>query len=65
MKEMEILQCAETSMVKGMCGVQLNDIKRSKHLLLMSGLDETIVQLAVANNVNCNGHVFRREDVYV
>ena len=45
-----------------MCGVQLKDRKRSKDLMLMLGLNETIDQLATANSVRWNGHVSKRED---
>ena len=45
-------------MVRTMCEVQLKDRKRSKDLMLMLGLNETIGQLAMA----WHGHVLRRED---
>ena len=35
-------------MVREMCGVQLNYGKRSKDLMYMLGLNETIDQLAIA-----------------
>ena len=41
----------ERSMVRAMCGVQLNDRKRTKDLMLMLGLNETIDQLAMASSV--------------
>ena len=34
-----------------MCGVQLKDRKKSAGLMLMLGLNETIDQMAIANNV--------------
>ena len=34
--------------MRAMCGVQLRDMKRSKDLMLMLVLNETIDQLAVA-----------------
>ena len=52
-------------MVRAMCGLQLKDRKRSKHLVLMLGLNETIDQLAMANSVRWDGHVLRREDGHV
>ena len=39
-------------MVKAMCGVQLKDRKRAKHLMLMFGLNKCIVELAMANSVH-------------
>ena len=45
-----------------MCGVQLNDRKRSTDLMFMRGLKETIDQLAMACSVRWYGHVLRRED---
>ena len=59
---MEILQRTEGSMVRAMCGVQLKGRKRSMDLMLMLGLNETMVQLAMANSVRWYGHVLRRED---
>ena len=55
--EMEILRRTERSMVRSMCGVQLNDIKRSTDLMFMLGLREPIDQLAMANSVRWHGHV--------
>ena len=48
-------------MVRAICGVQLNDRKRSTGLLFMLGLYETTGLLAMANNVCWYGHVLRRE----
>ena len=50
--EMGILRRTERSMVRAMCGVQLKDRKRSKDLMLMLGLNETIDQLAMANSAH-------------
>ena len=36
-------------MVRAMCGVQLEDRKRSTDLMIMLGLNETADQLAMAN----------------
>ena len=62
---MEILQRTERSMVRAMCGLQLNDRKISTDLMFMLGLKETIDQLAMANSVRSCGHVLRREDCYI
>ena len=53
------------SIVTEMCGVQLNDRKRSTDLIFMLGLKETIDQLAMAHIVHWYGHVLRREDGYI
>ena len=45
-----------------MCGVHLKDRKRSKDLMYLLCLNETIDQLAMANNVRWHCHVLRRED---
>ena len=45
--------------MRAMCGVQLNDRKRSTDLMFMLGLKETIDQLAMANSVPWYGHVLR------
>ena len=47
-------------MVRAMCGVQLNDRKRSTDLMFMLGLKETIDQLAMASSVRWYVHVLRR-----
>ena len=47
------------------CGVHLNDKKRSRELMLVLCLNETIYQLAMANSVGCYVHVLRREDGHV
>ena len=41
--------------MRAMCGVQLKDRKRSIDLMFMLGLNETIDQLAMANNVEERG----------
>ena len=41
----------ERSMVRAMCGVQLNDRQLSTDLMLKLGLNETTDQFPVANNV--------------
>ena len=46
-----ILRRAERSMVRAMRGVHVKDKKRSTDLMFMLGLNETIDQLAMANNV--------------
>ena len=52
-------------MVRGACGVQLKDRKRSTDLMSMLGLNETIDQLAMANSVLWHGNVLRRKDGHV
>ena len=52
-------------MVRVMCGVQLEDRKRSMDLMLMLGLNETTYKLVIANSVRWYGHVLRREDGHV
>ena len=49
-------------MVRAMCGVLLNDRKRSTNLMFMLGLNKTIDQLAMASCVCLYAHVLRRED---
>ena len=49
-------------MVRAMCDVQLKDRKRSRDLMFVLGLSETIVHLAMTNSVCWYGHVLRRED---
>ena len=44
-------------MVRAMCGVQLNDRKRAKDLIVMLGNND---QMAMANSVCWHGHVLRR-----
>ena len=46
--EMKILQ-TEKCMVRAMCGVQVEDRKRPKDLMLRLGLNETIDWLAMEN----------------
>ena len=48
--------------MREMCGVQLQERKRSTDLMFMLCLKETIDQLAVANSVCWHGHVLRRDD---
>ena len=45
--------------MRAMCVLQLNDIRRSKELML--GLIEAIDQFAIANSVSWYDHVLRRE----
>ena len=55
----------ERSMLRAMCGLQLNNRKRSTDLIFMVGLIETVGQLAMADSVCWYGHVLRREDGHV
>ena len=52
-------------MVREICGVQLNDTKRSIDMMFMLGLSETMRHLAIANSVCWYGHVLRREGGHV
>ena len=52
-------------MLRAMCGVQLSSTNRSKDLMFMLGLNRTIDQLAMVNNVHWYDHVLRREDGHV
>ena len=49
--EIGILQRTEGAMVRNMCGVKLMDEKSTNDLMQMMDLNETIDQLARANNV--------------
>ena len=42
--------------------VKLKGGNRSRDLMFMLGLKETMDQLAMANSVRCYGHVLRRVD---
>ena len=57
-RDMLIFQRTERSMVRVMCGVQLNDRKGAKDFML--ALNDTIDQLAMANSVHWYGHVIER-----
>ena len=63
--EMGILQMTGRSSVSAMCGVQLNDRKRSVDFKFMLGLNEATNQLSMANNAHWYGYVLRREDGHV
>ena len=52
-------------MVRAMCGVKLMEKKRTEDLMEMSGLKETVVQMAKVNGVRQYGHVLRRNDGHV
>ena len=52
----------EGSMVKAMCGRQLKD---TRDLMSMLGLNESIDQLAMANSVHWYSHVLSREDYHL
>ena len=45
---------------RAMCGAQLKDRTRAKDIILMSGLNATIDQLAMANSLYLHGHVLTR-----
>ena len=59
--EMGILRRTERSMVRLMCGEQHKTEKDSTNLMFMLGLNETIVQLAIANSVCWQSAVEERE----
>jgi hypothetical protein len=63
--EMAILRRTERAMVRAMCGAKLMDKKRTKDLMEMLGLEETMDQMAMANGVRWYGHVLRRDDEHV
>ena len=52
-------------MVRAMCGVQHKDRRKSKYLMFVLVLTETMDQLATVNSVHWYGHVLRREDKHV
>ena len=52
-------------MVRAMCVLQVKSRKRSKDLLFMLGLNETIDLLAMTNNVCWHSHVLRGDDGHV
>ena len=49
-------------MVRAMCGQNVVDRKTTEEKMDMSGLKETIDQLATENGVRWYGHVLRRDD---
>ena len=49
-------------MVRAMCGQKVEDRKTTEEQMDMSGLRETIDQLATVNGVRWYGHVLRRDD---
>ena len=50
-------------MLEAMCRVHLKDGKRTKHLVLMLGLHETVNQMAMASSVCL--YVLRSEDGHI
>ena len=52
-------------MVGVVCGVKLRDRRRSRDLMLMLGLNETVEHLVMASSVHWYGHVLRSDDSYV
>ena len=52
-------------MMRAMCGAKLMEKKRTKDLMEMLGLKETVVQMANANGVRWYRHVLRRDDGHV
>ena len=45
-------------MVRAICGARLKD-KKSRDLMFMLGLKETVDQLAMANSVHWHGYILR------
>ena len=54
-----IVQSTRRSVVGGNSGEQLKD-RRSKDLMMLLGLNDTVGQLAMENNICWYGHVLRR-----
>ena len=63
--EIGVLQNAERSMVRAMCGVQLKDRNWSKDLTSMFCFSETMDHFSMASSAHWYGQVLRREDVHV
>ena len=59
--EIGILKRTERAMVRNMCGAKLMDNKMTKDPMQMLHLNETIDQLAKANNVRWYGNVLRKD----
>ena len=57
-----MIRRTERSIVGVMCGVQLKHRKRARDFLLMLGLNETINEFIVANNVPWYRHLLRMVD---
>ena len=51
LKQIEIFQRTERSMVRAVCGILLKDRKRCTDFMFMLGLNETIDRLAMRNSV--------------
>ena len=62
---MRILRRTERSIVRAMCGAQINAGKNASDLMLLFGWNETIDHLAMASSVCWCGDVLRREDGHV
>ena len=63
--EMGILRRTGRSMVRAMCGVQLNHRKRSYYLMLTFVLNENLDHLAMAHSAGWYVYLLRREDGYI
>ena len=59
-RDVNYMNLTERSMVTAMRGVQFNDRKRAKDLMLTIVLKETTHQMAIANSVHLHGHILRR-----
>ena len=58
--ELGILRRARRSMVRAMCGVQLNDRKGARDFMSMLDLNEAKDHLGITNTIRSYGHVLRR-----
>ena len=63
--EIENLRRTETAMVRAMCGAKPREKKRTKDLMEMLALKETVVQIAKANGVRWYRYVLGRDDGHV
>ena len=63
--EKAILRRTERAMARAMCGTRLMGKKRTKDLMEMFGLKETVDQMAKASGVRWYEHVLGRDDGHV
>ena len=61
-KKTEVLLVFERAMVRAICSAKLMKKKRTEDLMEVLGLKEIVVRMAKANQVQCYGHVLRRDD---
>ena len=65
MKSYGNFEKTERAMVRAMCGAKLMEKKRTKDLMEMLGLKETVVQMAKTNGVRWYVHILRRDDRHI